>query len=98
MEYIYTALLLHKAGKKVNEASVKAVLHAAGVSVEDGRVKALCAAIDGVDIDEVVKRAAVPLAAPVSAAPSVSGKKEEKPKEEGKSVEQAAAGLSGLFG
>ena len=32
MEYIYAALLLHKAGKKVDENGVKAVLTAAGVT------------------------------------------------------------------
>ena len=31
MEYIYAAMLIHKAGKKVDEATVKKVLEAAGV-------------------------------------------------------------------
>ena len=34
MEYIYAALLIHKAGQKVEEASVKKVLEAAGVKVD----------------------------------------------------------------
>ena len=29
MEYVYTAMLLHKAGQKVDEANVKKVLEAA---------------------------------------------------------------------
>ena len=31
MEYVYAAMLLHKAGHKVDEAHVKKVLEAAGV-------------------------------------------------------------------
>jgi len=52
MEYIYGAMLLHKAGKEVNEQNVKKVLEAAGVKVEEARVKALVSALDGVNIDE----------------------------------------------
>jgi len=40
MEYIYAALLLHKAGKKVDEHGVKAVLTAAGVAADESRIKA----------------------------------------------------------
>jgi len=50
MEYIYAALLLHKAGKKVDENGVKTVLSAAGVTVDESRVKALVAALDGVNM------------------------------------------------
>ena len=51
MEYIYAAMLLHKAGQKIDEASVKKILEAAHVKVEDARVKALVAALEGVDIE-----------------------------------------------
>ena len=70
MEYIYAAMLLHKAGKQINTAAVKAVLSAAGVSVDEARVKALVAALEGVDIDEAVKKAATVTA--VAAAPGCS--------------------------
>ena len=63
MEYIYAALLVHSAGKTVDEESVKAVLSAAGIAVDDSRVKALIAALDGVDIEEAISKAA---AAPVA--------------------------------
>ncbi|MBT4174918.1 50S ribosomal protein P1 [archaeon] len=101
MEYVYCAMLLHKAGKEVNEANVKKVLDAAGVQADDGKIKALIAALDGVNIDEAIKEAAVaaPVAAP--AASSAGEKKEEKkeePKAEKKSTEEAAAGLGALFG
>ena len=59
MEYIYAALLLHKAGKKVDENGVKAVLTAAGVTADESRVKALIAALDGVNIDDAISKAAV---------------------------------------
>ena len=96
MEYIYGALLLHKAGQPVNEENVKKVLTASGVKVDEVRVKALVAALDGVDIEKTIKEASVPV---VSVAPvQVEAKKEEKKKEEKKSEEQAAAGLGSLFG
>ncbi|MGP8086402.1 MAG: 50S ribosomal protein L12, partial [Methanoregula sp.] len=65
MEYIYAALLLHKAGKKVDEHGVKAVLTAAGVAADESRIKALIAALDGVNIEEAISKAA---AAPVAVA------------------------------
>ena len=59
MEYVYAAMLLHKAGQKVTEASLKKVLDAAGVKADDARVKALVAALENVNIDEAVKQAAI---------------------------------------
>ena len=104
MEYIYAAMLLHKAGKKITADAVKAVLTAAGVHAEEARVKALVAALEGVDIDEAVKKAATVTAvaaapAAVGTAPAGEAKKEEKKKEDSKkSEEAAAAGLGALFG
>jgi len=106
MEYIYAALLLHKAGKPIKEESIKAVLTAAGIAVDDSRIKALIAALDGVNIDEAIsKAAAAPVAvavpahaaaagaaaaAPAAAAPAPEDKKEEE--------ESGMAGLGALFG
>ena len=91
MEYVYAAMLLHKAGKEITEDAVKAVLTAAGVTVDEARVKALVAALQGVNIEEAIKKAAV-------AAPAAE-KKDEKPKEDTKKAEEsAAAGLGALFG
>lgn len=103
MEYVYAALLIHKAGKPVNAETVKKVLQAAGATPDDARIKALVASLEGVNIDEAVKKAAL---APVAAAPAAAGehketKKEEQKKsaeEEKKTEESAAAGLSALFG
>ena len=98
MEYIYAALLLHKAGKKVDENGVKAVLTAAGVAANESRIKALVAALDGVNIEEAISKAAVAQVA-VAAAPAAAGhaapaKEEDKKGEE----ESGMAGLGALFG
>ncbi len=102
MEYIYSAMLLHKAGKEITENTVKAVLTAAGVSVDATRVKALVAALQGVDIAEAIKKAAVaaPVAAVSAAAPEEKKKEEKKEskEDEKKAEESAAAGLGALFG
>ena len=102
MEYVYAAMLLHRAGQKVDEESVKKVLTAANVSVDDGRVKSLIAALDGVDIEEAIKSAVVASAAApaTSAAPQEAAKAEEKKEEkkEEKDEGEAAAGLGALFG
>jgi large subunit ribosomal protein L12 len=100
MEYIYAAMLLHKAGHKITEEAVKKVLTAAGVKADDARVKALVAALEGVNIEEAIKTASIAVAAAAPAtAPIAEAKKEEKKKEEEKMDEnQAAAGLGALFG
>ena len=103
MEYVYAAMLLHKAGKDITEDAVSAVVKAAGLDVDAAKVKALVAALDGVDIEEAIKTAAVaaaPAAAPAAAgaqAPAEESKEEEKKEEEPKE-EEAAAGLGALFG
>ena len=105
MEYIYAAMLLHRAGKPITEENLSAVLHAAGVNVDANRVKALVAALSEVDIDEVIKTAAaVPMAAPAAPAPAeaeekVEEKKEkEEEKKEEEKEEEVLEGLSALFG
>ncbi len=101
MEYIYAALLLHKAGKPVKEDSVKAVLTATGIAVDESRVKALVAALDGVDIDDAISKAAVAQVA-VAAAPAAAGAapaaKEETKEEKKEEEESGMAGLGALFG
>lgn len=98
MEYVYAAMLLHKAGQKVDEDALKKVLTAASVKADEGRVKALVAALESVDIDEAIKNAAV---APVAAAAPAGEAKAEEKKEESEeevSEEEAAQGLAALFG
>lgn len=105
MQYIYSAMVLHSAGKAITEDAVTAVLTAAGVDVDAAKVKALVASLEGVDIESAIANAAVaapaaaaaaaPAAGGAAAAPAPEAKEEE---EEAVSEEEAAAGLSALFG
>ncbi len=97
MEYIYAALLVHKAGHKITEEHITKVLTAAGSKHDETRVRALVAALDGMDIEEAIRNAAVaPAAAAPAAAAPAAAKKEEKKEE--KADESAAEGLGSLFG
>lgn len=102
MEYIYSALLLHKTGHAITEENVKKVLESAGAKVDDAKVKALIASLEGVDIEKAIESQQV-IAQPISPNLQESAKKEDKkePKkqEDEKKIEEAAsAGLSSLFG
>jgi len=108
MEYIYAALMLHKAGKEITENALTTVLTAGGIAVNESRVKALIAALDGVDIEEAIAKAAVSAApaaavsaapaaaAPAAAAPAAAEEAPEESKEE--EEEEGMAGLGALFG
>src|SRR3970040_728288 len=102
MEYVYGALVLHAAGKKVTEENLKKVLTAPGVKVNETRGKARTTALEGVNVEEVLASASA-MAPAAPSAPAAGEKreekKEEKKKEEEKvSEEEAAAGLGALFG
>ena len=105
MENIYAAMLLHKAGKEINEESITKVLTAAGVTVDAIQVKALVASLSEVNIDEAIKAAptmmaAAPVAAPAESKPAAAAPEDKKKKaEEEKAKEDAALeGLGALFG
>ncbi len=95
MEYVYGALLLHKLGQPVSEASLKKVIAATGVEVDESKIKTLLASLQGVDISAELENASAIASAPSSGA--ATPKAEEKKVEEEKPVE-SAAGLSSLFG
>jgi large subunit ribosomal protein L12 len=100
MEYMYAAMLLHSAGKDIDEGSITSILNAAGISPDGSRVKALVAALAEVDIEEALKTPVVTAAAagPV-AAPAADEEAEEKPQEEEQEEEEEdLQGLSALFG
>jgi len=98
--YMYAALVIHKAGKKIDEQGLTSVVKAAGVDVDQVKVKALASALSEINIDEALKNAATMAmaAAPAVAAPAGAAKAEEKPKAEEKKEEEALAGLASLFG
>ena len=93
MQNVYAALLLHKAGKDVNEENLKKVVVAAGVEADESQLKSLVASLKGVDIDKELASASLVAAAPASAPAEV-----EKPKVKEEKKEAAAEGLSALFG
>mgnify|MGYP006268494719 CR=1 FL=1 len=110
MEYVHAAILLHKAGKQVNEESLTQVLTAAGITADPIRVKALVASLAEVNIDEALKSAttfapvatapaAAAAAAGAEAKPAAAGEEKKKKEEEDKKKEeQAIEGLGALFG
>lgn len=105
MEYVYGALLLNAANKPIDEAGLSGVLSAAGLTADASRVKALLASLEGVNLAEVLAKAETFSAPAPAAAPSEKGEAkgekkgaEEKKEEKGVSEEEAAEGLSALFG
>ena len=102
MESVYSALILHTAGKKITEASIKKILDAAGAKTDDNQVKALVAGLKDKNLDDIIaSAAAAPVA--VSAAPAAEKKddepkKEKKPKKEEKKEEEEPTGIGALFG
>jgi large subunit ribosomal protein L12 len=103
MEYVYAAMLLHKAGKEIDEKNLTEVLTAAGINADPIRVKALVASIAEVDIDEAIKSppafmAAAPTVAAAPAAEVKPAEKKEKKEEEKEKEEAAMEGLGALFG
>jgi len=105
MENIYAAMLLHKAGKEINEESVTKVLEAAGLTVDAIKVKALVASLSEVNIDEAIKAAptmmaAAPVAAPAAETKAAAPAEDKKKKAEDEKAKEEAAleGLGALFG
>ncbi|MBU7044025.1 MAG: 50S ribosomal protein P1 [Theionarchaea archaeon] len=102
MEYIYATLMLDALEKEVTEENLKRIIEAAGATPDEIQIKQLLAALEGVDIKDAVKTAALPVAAPAGPAPAAAGgAKEETAAEEEKEEEkeeEALEGLGALFG
>ena len=95
-------MILHEAKKEINEANLNSVLKAAGVAVDEARIKALVSSLEGVDIEDAISSASMPVAQAPAAAPAAASdhkasesKKEEKKEE---AEESALEGLGALFG
>lgn len=105
MEYVHAAILLHRAGKPINEENLTKVLSAAGIKADAVRVKALVASLAEVNIEEAIKSppafmttAPAPATAPTPT-PEEKPAEDKKKKEEEKEKEEAAIeGLGALFG
>jgi large subunit ribosomal protein L12 len=106
MEYIYSALVLHAAGKDITDEAITSILENAGIEADAAKVKALTASLEGIDIDDAIATTAVAAAAPAAAAPAGEApaageepkQEDEEEEEEEVSEEEAAAGLGALFG
>jgi large subunit ribosomal protein L12 len=98
MELIYSALLLHSLKQPITEENINKIFSALGVNIDQARVKALVAALEGVNIEEAISKATMPVtAAPVEAKAEKKEEKKEEEKEE-KKEEEAVEGLASLFG
>jgi len=106
MEYVHAAILLHRAGKPINEENLTKVLSAAGINADPVRVKALVASLAEVNIEEAIKSqptfmtaAPAPATAPTPAPEEKPAEGKKKKEEEEKEKEEAALeGLGALFG
>ena len=98
MEYVYASLILHAAGKEINEENIASILDAAGVKANPAQAKSIVAALEGVNIDDAIKSAALPMAAPSAAAPAAKEAKKEEKKEEKEEKKEEVAGRGALFG
>lgn len=98
MNLIYGALLLHSAGKEINEGSIKKVVEATGEKIEETQIKALVAALDGVDIKSAIEKAAMPVAVAAPVEAKAAKKEEVKEEDREAKAQEAAAGLGALFG
>jgi large subunit ribosomal protein L12 len=96
MEYIYSALLLHSAKLPITEENITKILQSIGITPDQAKVKAVVASLQNVNIDEVLEKASISVAAPAKAEEKKEAEKEEEEAE--KRAETAAAGLSALFG
>ncbi len=79
MESIYAALLLHKVGSKISEATVEKVLTAAGAKSDKTEIAKLIAGLKEANIEEIIKSSG---SISVSAAPAHSKVEEKKEKKE----------------
>jgi large subunit ribosomal protein L12 len=98
MDLIYSALLLHSAKQPIDENNLTKVLQAAGISPDATKVKAMLAALETVNIDDAIAKAAMPVAAAPVAEAKEEKKEEKKEEDAEKRSEAAVEGLAGLFG
>ncbi|MFA6213937.1 MAG: 50S ribosomal protein P1 [Candidatus Micrarchaeia archaeon] len=97
--YLHAALLLKGAEKEITKDSLLSVLKAAGASADEAKATVLAEAVKGVNFEELLKAAAMPVAAAPAAAPAAGEhKKEEKKEDPAKQEAAAAEGLASLFG
>ena len=99
MEYVYSALLLHSTNQPINVENMTKIMQATGVTPDEAKIKAIVASLDGVNIEEAISKAAMPVAAAPAGGAGAEKKEEivDEDSEEEK-AEKAVEGLAGLFG
>jgi len=102
MEYVYAAAILHELNQEINETNMKAVLEAAGADVSESRVKALIAALEGVDLDQIVGSAQPELPENGTAgegdAAAAAGGESDLPEPTDEESDDSGGSLSNIFG
>lgn len=99
MEYVYSALLLHSTNQPINVENMTKIMQATGVTPDEAKIKAIVASLDGVNIEDAISKAAMPVAAAPAGGEAGAVKKEEVDEEdEEERAEKAVEGLAGLFG
>jgi len=96
--YVFGALLLHSAGKPIDEVHLRKVVSAVG-DVDEAKIKALVSSLEGVNIEEAISKAAMPVAVTAIPVAQTTEKKDDKKDEDAaKKAEDAVEGLGALFG
>ncbi len=104
MEYVYAAAILHELNQEINEANMKSVLEAAGADVSESRVKALIAALEGVDLDQIVGSAQPQLpedgtnAGDAESDGAAAGGESDLPEPTDEETDDSGGSLSNIFG
>ena len=97
METVYSALLLHKAGKDITEAAIEKIIKAAGLTPDKSQITKLVAGLKETDIDKILAAAAaapVMAAAPAGAGGASAAAPEPEPEPE---EEEEPTGIGSLF-
>ena len=98
MEYVYSALLLHSTNQPINVENMTKIMQATGITPDEAKIKAIVASLDGVNIEDAISKAAMPVAAAPSGEAGAEKKEEEDEEGEEERAEKAVEGLAGLFG
>ncbi len=97
--YVHAALVLHGAGKEITKENLLSILKAAGAEVNEAKAEVLAEALKGVNIEEAISSAAVPVAVAQPSGTQQTQSEQPKKKEEKKEDEATTAeGLAALFG
>jgi len=97
MEYIYSALLLHKVGREITTDAVEAILVAAEIEPDRNKIGRMCAGLKDADIAKLLKKISMPVVL-TSLVEEVEVKEaDDVIEEEIEEEEESPIGLGALF-